>query len=291
MTGFGAAEVAFPEGRMVAEVRSVNSRTADVRVRTSEALTDLAVSAELIVRKKVCRGRVDVSLRLEGCLSTPVTLDRARAESALRAIAEIRDALEPGGPLPLSLLAAVPGLFVTAPESAEALRAAAISALEAALSALDEAKCREGDATERDLVFRLDRLVKAHREVTERTEALPDTFRKRLAARLAKVDIVLNPSRLEAEVAMAAERCDVSEEIARIGAHLDHFADVVASFKNTAPGEDGARAGRELDFLLQEIAREVGTLGAKSQDHAVSVAVVGMKVELERMREQVQNVE
>lgn len=291
MTGFGAGEVALPQGRMVAEVRSVNGRSLDVRVRTPESLADLAMPAELMVRKCVARGRVDVSLRTDGWLSTPVSLDRARAESALRAFAELRDAIEPDAPLPLSVLTAVPGLFVPAPECAEALRAAAVTALESALLALDETRRREGDATERDLLYRLERLSEAHKTVTERAESLPAAFRKRLAARLAKVDVTLDPSRLEAEVALAAERTDVSEELARIAAHLDHFAQVVSAYKKKAAGDDGARAGRELDFLLQEIAREVGTLGAKAQDHSVSVTVVAMKVELERMREQVQNVE
>ena len=292
MTGFGSAAVALPNGRVVAEVRSVNGRTLDVRVKLPEALSDLTLWAEQLVRQRVVRGRVEATARLEGPASIPIEIDRVRAESAFQALRQLRDVLDPTAPLPLSLLASVPGIFVPKAESVDELRRATQEALGGALSALDEAKAREGEATLRDLMARRNLVVEVRGRVAARAEGLPSTLKQRLSARLARADVVLDPVRLEAEIVLAAERADVSEELARLAAHLEHFTTIVdAGRERTQRGDEGSRAGRALDFLLQEMLREVGTLGAKSQDQDISHDVVRMKVELERMREQVQNVE
>lgn len=293
MTGFGAADVALPNGRVVAEIRSVNGRALDVRVKLPEALGDHGLWAEQLVRKHVLRGRVEAFVRTEGSSQVPVDIDRVRAESALTALRELRDAVDPGAALSLEILAHVPGLFVPRAESVDALRGAAEAALEKALSALDAEKEREGDATLADLSARLVAVVEAHRRVSTRAAELPEVFRKRLASRIAKADVSVEPARLAAEIALVAERSDVSEELARLSAHLERFTTIVDAARRRAhdASERGGRSGRELDFLLQEMLREVGTLGAKAQDHEVSVDVIRMKVELERMREQVQNVE
>ncbi len=293
MTGFGSADVALSNGRVIAEIRSVNARTLDIRVKLPEPLSDLALWAEQLIRKRVVRGRVEATARLEGSASIPIEIDRVRAESAFGALRQLRDALDPTAPLPLSLLGAVPGIFVPKAESIDELRRATQAALEGALSALDAAKEREGDATLRDLLSRRQLVIEARARVAKRAESLPSTLKERLTARLSRADVIVDPARLEAEVVLAAERSDVSEELVRLAAHLEHFTTIVDSGPERTQGghASGSRAGRALDFLLQEMLREVGTLGAKAQDQDISHDVVRMKVELERMREQVQNVE
>jgi uncharacterized protein (TIGR00255 family) len=293
MTGFGSASAVLPHGRVVAEVRSVNARSLDVRVKLPEALGELGLWAEQLVRRRMLRGRVEASVRTEGGASVPVELDRARAESALSALRELRDAIEPGAPLPLAVVAQIPGVFVPREASVRELREAAQIALEGALDALDVERDREGLATLDDLEARMSAVSEARSRVTARSAELPGLARKRLSQRLAKAEVDLDPTRLEAEIALLADRTDVAEELARLGVHLDRMQTIVdaARERSQRANQGPARTGRELDFLLQEMFREVGTLGAKAQDHAVSRDVVAMKVELERMREQVQNVE
>jgi uncharacterized protein (TIGR00255 family) len=293
MTGFGSAEVLLPAGRIVAEVRSVNSRTLDVRVKLPEALSDLGLWAEHLIRKRIARGRVEANLRLDGPVAVPIEIDRVRAESALEALRELCNRVAPDIVLPLALLGSVPGIFIPKAAAIEELRTAACEALSLALSSLDVAKEREGEATFDDLRLRENLVREAHARVRTRADSLPTLFKQRLAARIARTDVMVDATRLEAEVVLMAERTDVSEELARLAAHLTHFTTAVdAARRRPDNSDEGAgRVGRELDFLLQEMMREVGTLGSKAQDHEVSHDVVRMKVELERMREQVQNVE
>jgi uncharacterized protein (TIGR00255 family) len=241
------------------------------------------------VRRKLRRGRVEATVRTEGYLSAPVEIDRVRAESALAALHELASNIDPNTSVPLTLLGAVPGLFVPRGKDIDELRRASQEAIEFALTDLERARIREGEATRRDLMLRLESLVAAHKRLRERAAEMPKTTRDRLKERLARLDVEqLDPGRLEAEVALLAQRADVSEELARLETHFEHFL-VIVDGKHGR--EDATLTGRHLDFLLQEMAREVATLGAKAQDSAVSREVVVMRVELERMREQVQNVE
>lgn len=195
------------------------------------------------------------------------------------------------------------------------MRRACQEALDLALTDLQESRLREGQATRRDLTQHLDVLRAAHGRLRERAADLPQSTRDRLVERLTRLGHpppepgrlatsgadanktegarapafpLLEPGRLEAEVALLAQRCDVSEELARLEAHFIHFTSVVEGAEQC---DEATLTGKHLDFLLQEMSREVATLGAKAQDTAISRDVVIIRVELERMREQVQNVE
>lgn len=289
MTGFGVGDVEFAEGRVVAEVRSVNQRFLDVRARLPRELTDLTLFAEHVVRARLRRGRVELVVRTEGAVALPSVLDKDRARAAFRALSELRDELAPGSEIPLSLLGAVPDLFVppAGPEHA-ALRQAVESAIDRAIDGLEAMCRREGEALAADLRAHGSTVREIIQKVQARADGQREALRKRLRDRieraLAGTDIAIDASRLEAEIALLAERCDIAEELTRLASHLDQFEDVIAR----ATGEP---VGRRLDFLLQEMVREANTLGAKAQDACISHDVVAIKVELERLREQVQNVE
>ncbi len=169
---------------------------------------------------------------------------------------------------------------------ADFVRAAARTAFETATTALDEMRTREGAALGQDLVRRLERVRRLARDVEGRSPDVLEAHRKRLRERADRLriatEIDVDATRLEQELAMFAERSDITEELTRLESHCAQLAALLAS--NEA-------IGRRLDFLLQEMAREANTVGAKSPDAQISHAIVEIKAEIERMREQVQNVE
>jgi uncharacterized protein (TIGR00255 family) len=287
MTGFGLGEAPLRTGKLAVEIRGVNHRFLDVRVRLSRELGDLAGFVEQLARERLARGRYEVAVRVEGIgLGAPV-LDRERARVAYRALCELRDELAPGTDVPLSLLAAIPDLFVSAVDrELERLRDAARLAFDAAATALDAMRSHEGAALCGDLVMRLESVKRIAAAIAERAPEIVDAHRRRLRERADRLrvaaEIDVDPGRLEQEIALFAERSDVCEELTRIESHCEQFVALLS--------RDEA-VGRRLDFLLQEMAREANTVGAKSPDAPVAHAIVDLKAEIERMREQVQNVE
>jgi uncharacterized protein (TIGR00255 family) len=287
MTGFGLGEASLGGGKLAVEIRGVNHRFLDVRVRVPRELGDLAGFVEQVAREKLTRGRYEVALRVDGvALGAPV-LDRERARAAFRALSELRDELAPGTEVPLSLLGSIPDLFVSPIDrEIERLREATRTAFEAAVKALDTMRAHEGKALGEDLMKRLSSVRRLAREVERRAPDVVEAHRKRLRERAdrlrASTEIDVEPGRLELEIAIFAERSDICEELTRLESHCAQFSALLAS-------EDAV--GRRLDFLLQEMAREANTVGAKSPDAQISHAVVEVKADVERMREQVQNVE
>lgn len=287
MTGFGFGDSAFAGGRFTVEMRSANQRFLDIRARLPAELSHFTMFVEQVVRERVRRGRVDVVVRAEGLSGSTAVLDRERARSALSALAQLRDEMAPGAELPLSLLVAVPGLFsVTEPEP-EAVRGALRGAVEASIQAMEIMLQREGDALALDLRARATRITDMLQEIRQRAELLPSLTRKRLEERLQRilgsVDAPVDAPRIEAELLLYADKSDVTEELTRLASH-------VAQFQATL-GEKADPVGRKLDFLLQEMLREAHTIAAKAQDSRISERIVAFKVELERLREQVQNIE
>lgn len=273
--------------RIEIEIRAVNHRFLDVRVRVPPELPDLVTSIELLARARFGRGRFDVVVRLEGAVLGATTLDRDRARTVFAALTELRDELAPGAELPLSLLGSVPGLFVPSIERDDpALVRAVAAAFDRASASLEAMRSREGEALAADLGRRLGAVRRLVDAVRVRTPEVVASYERRLGERIARLrattELALDPGRLEHEVALFADRSDVAEELTRLESHTHHF-DVLL--------ESSDAVGRRLDFLLQEMAREANTIGAKSQDVAIAHAVVELKVELERMREQVQNIE
>jgi len=287
MTGFGLGEVPIESGKLGVEIRGVNHRFLDVRVRVPRELVDLAGFVEQLARERLVRGRYEVAVRLDGvCIGAP-TLDRERARGVFRAFCELRDEIAPGAEVPLSLLASIPDLLVSSVDrEIDRLRDATRAAFDGAVRGLDAMRQREGGALREDLVHRLTRIRQLAKDITRRSPEVLEIHRKRLRERAERLRVTtgieVDAARLEQEIVIFAERCDIAEELTRLESHGVQFAGLLAN--------DEA-IGRRLDFLLQEMAREANTLGAKSPDALVAHAVVEVKAEIERMREQVQNVE
>lgn len=286
MTGYGAGSAPVGDSAVVVSARAVNHRHFDVRSKLAPELLDFADLVESVARQHVGRGRVEVTVRLERPAGAEVTLATHRALAAISQLRVLRDQTAPTEPLPLGLLAALPGLFSEGIDLApDALRDGLRQALDLAFDALNEMRRTEGAALASDLASRLTRIRELAGDVAERTPDLVTQYRTKLHARIAKLladgSLASDPNRLETEVAIFADRADVTEEITRLNAHCDHFAAIA--------GSDDA-VGRKLDFLLQEMGREANTIGSKISDASVTHLIVEIKTELERVREQVQNV-
>ena len=296
MTGFGVGEALLSGssdapgasgGKLSVELRAVNHRYLDVRVRAPNQLPDLATAVETLARERLTRGRFDVTVRVEGAALGAVTINKERARSVFAALAALRDELAPGTEVPLSLLGAVPDLFVPFIEQAgAAVRAAVSVAFDSALESLDAMRVLEGLALGDDIVRRLVTVRRLAESVGERAPRVVELYQKKLKDRAQRLrlasDVEIDPGRLEQELALYADRVDICEELTRLESHTSHFETFLAS---------PDAVGRRLDFLLQEMAREANTIGAKSQDAEIAHLVVELKAEIERMREQVQNIE
>jgi len=285
MTGFGAGDAPIGGGQLSLELRALNHRFVDVRVRLPPELGDQASFVEQLVRERLERGRVDVSVRLSGAALPPArfSVDRARALHAT--LSGLKDELAPGSELTFSTLASFAPLLLEPAADVEDVRRALTTALKRACEELGRMRATEGAELARELGERLAAARKLAQSIRERSGELVEHQRARLKERLERLLAGVAPldaTRLESEVALMADRADITEELARLDSHFQQFGALL--------GADGP-VGRQLDFLLQEIARELNTTGAKSQDAPVAQLVVKTKVEVERMREQVQNVE
>jgi len=287
MTGFGIGEAPLGHGRLVVELRSLNHRFLDVRVRIPPELAEHGFFVEHAVRGCLSRGRFEVNVRIEGAALPIPRLSLERARALYQALASLRDELAPNTELPISAILATPNLLAQPePAEADALRATLETAVRAAVNRLEAMRECEGDALRRELTQRLENARALRSRVAEQSAGMAAGVRTRMRERLQRlledVNVQVDAGRLEIELALLAERTDISEELARLGSHFDQFATLL---------DDGAAVGRRLDFLLQEVGREANTIGAKCQDATLSHLVVELKSEIERMREQVQNVE
>ncbi len=287
MTGFGSGRGAAPGEDVEVEVRSVNHKFCEVKVRMPRELGALEHELVRTVKERLARGGVEVTVRrtAAGAGLAP-RVDVLLAESYARAFAEIQARLGLPGAVTLADVLAAEGV-VRLEERAvdlDAVSSALRAGLAAALDALVEMRAREGAALARDLSARLELVERLVARVAELSPQLVEQYRARLDERIAELarGVALDPSRLAQEVALFADRTDVAEEITRLGSHV---AQVRALLALAGP------AGRKLDFLVQEMHREVNTIGSKSQSAEVAGIVVALKAEVERMREQVQNVE
>ena len=287
MTGYGSGRAALGEGQVVLDVRTVNHRFLDVRVRLPSRIQSRTPVVERAIRARLERGRVDVSARFEGQAFPQPTLDLDRARAVYGELAALRDALNPDEPLPLTLLSSVPDLFVVNRAiDEEALDRSLEQAAQAACDVVMAMREKEGQALGSELGDRLSDLglsVGALKvAVPEMLEGRRTRLRDRLDALLAGVDANVDLGRLEQEIAVLADRSDIAEELVRLDSHRDQMLELIEN--SSAP------VGKRIDFLLQEMAREANTVGSKVQDGALTTHVIALKACIEQMREQAQNV-
>ena len=287
MTGFGAGRGASGGEEIAIELRSVNQKFCEVKARLPRELAALEPGLVRQVKDRLARGGIDLSMRRAGPGGAMAPrVDVALAEAYARAYAELRARLGLEEPLRLADIAAAEGVIRLDERETdlEAARMAAEKALGSALEALLAMREREGQALAADLEARLATVLSLVGQVEVLAPQAVEHHRARLAERVRELTqgMPLDPGRLAQEVALLADRTDVAEEITRLRSHVGQARQLLV-------GKEPS--GRKLDFLVQEMHREVNTIGSKSQHAELSGLVVSLKVEVERMREQVQNVE
>lgn len=293
MTGFGRAEMSDANGRICAEIRSVNGRFLKLGFKLPPrygAFEDRVKT--LLAERGVKRGSVDVSLYVEsvGAGENGFGIDAKAAKAYAKQAKALAKSLGLKGEIPVQALLALPGVVTRAEseDDADEAWARCEPVLNEALNRFDAMRIKEGDAMAADVRGRMAELS-AHREALRKDApaALQRTierFKERIQKLLQKagIDQPLDKDILEREVVLASDRTDISEELARLESH---FAQMEAALA------DGGEAGKKLDFLTQELFRETNTIGSKANDQTITHRVVDMKNLIEKIREQVQNLE
>lgn len=288
MTGYGGATVPFPGGKVVVEVRAVNHRFAEIRFTLPREYYPWEAELREMVQKVLKRGKIEVAIYPSGWQPKgyDVRLNIELARAYRDAFSHLRKELGVQGEVDLSFFASRPELFqvVEKPGQPNAGVQAAKGALRQALAALERERCREGRFLKKDVGQRVRHLERLWKKVKKRLpivqKGLKEKFRSRLAALLTGAEI--DQGRLLQEVAFLIQRSDVTEELVRLHSHFTALRALL--------GESGPM-GKRIDFLLQEIQREVNTIGSKADDAAVRQLVVEAKGEVEKLREQAQNIE
>ncbi len=291
MTGYGQGAAESPGLKVTVELRSVNNRFADLKLRLPDDLVPFEQELRRKVLATVKRGRVDIDLRLERAENSavPLALNRQVVQAALAAWTTLRDEFGVSGAFDLQTLMRVPGVFESTGRGAgidESGRAAVDAALDLALAALDAERRREGGLLRDDLAARVARMKTTVGMIREAAAAIPDALQKKIAERVQQLvtQVTLDPARIAQEAAFLADRSDITEEIVRLEGHLAHALTLLA-------GSDDDPVGKRLEFLLQEIHRETNTIASKSVDLGVSRHALDLKAESEKIREQIQNLE
>ena len=284
MTGFARRERQGPWGMLVCELRTVNHRYLEASLRLPEELKALDNDARQAIAAALRRGKVDASLYLRAASGSQrsLELDNSLLDELLARVEQVRERLRQPAPVsPLELLR-WPGVVREAELDAKPVLVAALELLREALAELNETRHREGQRIRELLLARCTSMRAYVQVVKVRLPEVSQRMRERIVERISQLGVAPDVERLEQELVLYTHKMDVDEELDRLGGHLD---EVIAVLDSSEP------AGRRLDFLMQELNREANTLSSKSQDSETTRAAVDMKVAIEQMREQVQNVE
>ena len=283
MTAFARAATDAHGRHLVWEIRSVNHRFLETQFRLPDALRSIEHPLRDLARKHLKRGKVDCTLRLEHLAGdSGISLNRAVLLQVLAAVEQVRrDAPEIGAVSPMELMR-WPGVLDDTPTDDELLEETAKELFEEALTDLLGGRHREGAQLQQTLCDRFDQIDDLLKELKPLTTHLAHQQKAKLEQRIADLQVTLDPGRLEQEVALLAQRADVAEELDRLAIHVEEARSNIAG---------SGPHGRRLDFLTQELNREANTLGAKSVIPETSQRAVDLKVIIEQIREQVQNVE
>jgi uncharacterized protein (TIGR00255 family) len=287
MTGFGAAEGAACGGRLRIEIRTVNHRHLVVQLKVPGELAALEADLRERLRSYLERGHATVSARWvqEPPHAAGVEIDTERAKAVVKALRAVGKALKVKGDVDLATIARIPEVVRVSGGEPEVTPGEVVAILDEAAKACVKMREAEGKVLAKDLLARLTGVAEKAEQVRVRAPArmVAETDRLRKNVQELAAGVALDQGRLAQEIAHIADRLDITEELVRLGAHVEAARAALA---------DGTAAvGKRLGFLLQELGRETNTIGSKANDSAIADAVITMKGELERMREQIENLE
>ena len=288
MTGYGRAERTLDGRTVTVELRSVNNRYLDCNVRMPRLYLFAEEGFKAQVQKTISRGKVDVFITLEGAgtQALAVSVNRPVADGYYAALRELAELYGLNGDSPISLLSQFPDVLLAekAEEDADQTAQEISAALTQALLDFDQMRTREGAKLEEDILSRAARIEELVEQVKSRSPETVSEYRARLEERMNEVlaNLQLDPARILTEAAIFADKVAVDEETVRLTSHIAQLREMLSQ---------GGAIGRKLDFLIQEFNREANTIGSKCSDMEIAGLVVEMKAEIEKIREQVQNVE
>jgi uncharacterized protein (TIGR00255 family) len=289
MTGFGRGQVSEDNFTVSVELKTVNNRFLDVNLRLSQELQSLEAELKRLISSRLARGRVDVNLQYERTSEIVYELNRGLISGYLHALKELQDEFSLTGEPDLNMIARLPNVLQTKKEElcedfADAIR----SSFANALDELEKMRETEGKSLKDELSFRLSEIENHLPKIESESANVADEYRQRLSKRVAdflaksESQIELDQARLAQEVAYLAEKSDIAEEITRLKAHIEQFRAIMEEEKDV---------GKRLDFLTQELNREANTISSKTNNLIVKESALAIKSEIEKIREQIQNVE
>jgi uncharacterized protein (TIGR00255 family) len=288
MTGFGRRQGTWPDGTVSVEVKSVNHRFLETSIRLPKSMSGLEESLKKAIQQHCVRGRVDLTVLFQGTRGSAraVQLDVGLAKQYHQALRTLQRTLKLKGSIDISLMVGFHDIIALSEQSSDDPKLKKVVEKLGRLAVSDMAKMRgkEGALLAQDIRARLEQVRECKNVVSSRAPLMVQETFDRMKERVEKLlaDSIPDLPRLNQELALYADRCDITEELVRLDTHMIQFE---RALQGTEP------VGKTLDFLLQEMGREVNTIGSKANDAAIRADVVRMKAELERMREQIQNVE
>ena len=288
MTGYGSGKAEMGNKTFTVEIKSVNSRYSDFSVKMPRVYTFLEDAIRKAAQEKISRGKADIYVNVEsnGEDDSVVKVNTALAKEYLCGLRALSSELQISSNAAAETFLRIPDIFVLdkAPEDENLIKETVLKALSEALCGFDAMRIAEGEKLERDLKEHLAFILDATAKVEQRSPKIVSEYRQRIEERIR--DILGNASydeaRLLTEVAIFADKVNVNEETVRLRSHVEQFTKML---------EDGGCVGRKIDFLIQEMNREINTIGSKSNDLDVARIVIDVKAEIEKLREQIQNVE
>ena len=289
MTGYGRASVNGDDFSVSVDLKTVNNRFLDIHLRLGTELSSLEPIIKKRISSRLARGRVDATITFERTSEVAYELNRPLIAGYVNAMREMQREFEIAGELDINVLARLPGALQPARDGlAENMVAGVDRALDEAIDELQRMREQEGEALRNEMRERLAKIEALVPVIEESAAGLVEAYRLRLQKRVGEIlnrggqPVEIDPARVSQEVAYLADRSDVSEEMTRLRSHLNQFREALDST---------SEVGKMLDFLLQELNREANTTLSKSTELSIKEAALGIKAEVEKLREQVQNVE
>src|SRR3954468_5043573 len=289
MTGFGRGAVVETGFAVTVELKTVNNRFLDVSLRLSGEMQQLESTIKRLIANRLSRGRVDVNLQYDRAEEVNYEINRPLIEGYLSAIKTMQEEFSLSGEPDLNVVARLPNVLLPRKEElSDEFVVAVESAVNLAIDDLEKMRYNEGQMLASELELRVSEIEKRLSPIESEAENVSEEYRQKLTKRisdmLAKSDsqIELDQARLAQEVAYLSDRADISEETSRLRSHIDHFRQIV---------KDEKEVGKRLDFLTQELNREANTIASKTGNVTIKEHALAIKSEIEKIREQVQNVE
>lgn len=290
MTGFGRGEFADGKRNITVEIKSVNHRYSDINIRMSRRYSFVEDYIKKEIKKFAKRGKIEVSIMVENITESDITirLNEPIAEQYIENLNRLQDQYELDGEVELSLIAGLPEVFKQIPdvEDEEEMKISILTPVRQAVENLDNMRRLEGEKLAEDLLSRGKYILDLVNKIETKAEDVPNEYTDKLKARISELldgNVEIPEDRIMLEAAIFADKCNITEELTRLKSHV-HQLDAII---NTGKGQDG----KKLDFLVQEMNREANTIGSKANNIDITGIMLQVKAEIEKIREQVQNIE